>query len=130
MVWNMHSRSRVWVRACISCKSLGQPEFYLLTWTHKVRFPGSGVSSNPKKKVLIIYLFIYLFNMMYFLFPIYVYHSTLINLASIVFFIPLCVWWYSWNAPKSISAYEGKVIILAAVRTHRRTLWRVFSWVL
>jgi len=47
---DLHSRSRVRVRACISCKSLGQPRFYSLTWAHKVRFPGSGVSSNPKKK--------------------------------------------------------------------------------
>jgi hypothetical protein len=35
---------------CTSCKSLEQPGFYSLTWAHKVRFPGVGVSSNPKKK--------------------------------------------------------------------------------
>jgi hypothetical protein len=29
---------------------MGQPGFYSLTWAHKVRFPGSEVSSNPKKK--------------------------------------------------------------------------------
>jgi len=49
-VWDLHSRSRVRVRACTSCKILGQPVFYSLTWAHKVRFPGSVVSSNPKKK--------------------------------------------------------------------------------
>jgi hypothetical protein len=49
-VWDLHSRSRVRVRACISCKSLGQPGFYSITWAHKVRFPGSEVFSNPKKK--------------------------------------------------------------------------------
>jgi len=37
-VWDLHSRSRVRVRACTFCKSLGQSEFYLLTWTYKVRF--------------------------------------------------------------------------------------------
>jgi hypothetical protein len=47
--WDVHSRSRVRVRACTSCKSLGQPGFYSLTWTHKVRFPRSGVSLNKKK---------------------------------------------------------------------------------
>jgi hypothetical protein len=46
----MHNRSRVRVRACTSCKSLGQPGFYSLTWAHKVRFSGGGVSSNSKKK--------------------------------------------------------------------------------
>jgi len=50
MAWDLHSRSRVRVRTCTSCKSLGQHGFYSLTWTHKVRFPGGGVSSNPKKK--------------------------------------------------------------------------------
>jgi len=49
--WDLHSRSRVRVRACTSCKSLGQLGFYSLTWAHKVRFSGGGVSSNPKKKV-------------------------------------------------------------------------------
>jgi hypothetical protein len=37
-------------RTCTSCKSLGQPGFYSLTWAHKVRFPRGEVSSNPKKK--------------------------------------------------------------------------------
>jgi len=36
-------------QACTSCKSLGQPGFYSLIWAHKVRFPGGGVSLNPKK---------------------------------------------------------------------------------
>jgi len=49
--WDLHSRSQVRVRACTCCKSLGQPGFYSLTWAHKVRFPGGGVSSNPKKRV-------------------------------------------------------------------------------
>jgi hypothetical protein len=31
MIWDLHSRSRVRVRTCISCKSLGQPGFYSLT---------------------------------------------------------------------------------------------------
>ena len=53
-VWNLHSRSRVRVSACISCKRLGQPGFYSLTWAHKVRFPGGGVSSNLKKKKKIV----------------------------------------------------------------------------
>jgi hypothetical protein len=48
--WDLHSRSRVRVRACTSCKSLGQPGFYSLIWAHKMRFPEGGVSSNPKKK--------------------------------------------------------------------------------
>jgi hypothetical protein len=48
--WDLHSRSRVRVRACTSCKSLEQPGFYLLIWAHKMRFPEGGVSSNPKKK--------------------------------------------------------------------------------
>ena len=48
--WDLHSRSWVRVRAYISCKSLEQPGFYLLTWAHKVRFPGSRVFSNSKKK--------------------------------------------------------------------------------
>ena len=43
-------RSRVRVRACTSCKSLGQLGFYSLTWIHKMRFPGGEVFSNPKKK--------------------------------------------------------------------------------
>jgi len=56
--WVLHSRSRVRVRAYTSCKSLGQPGFYSLTWAHKVRFPGGGVSSNKKKcYVLVINLF-------------------------------------------------------------------------
>jgi len=50
--WDLHSRSWVRVRACTSCKSLGQPRFYSLTWAHKVRFPGGGVSSNLKKKLV------------------------------------------------------------------------------
>jgi len=53
-VWDLHSRSRVRVRACISCKSLGQPGFYSLTWAHKVLFPGGEVSLNPKKKIRVI----------------------------------------------------------------------------
>ena len=48
--WDLHSKSWVRVRVCISCKSLGQPRFYSLTWAYKVRFPGGGVSSNPKTK--------------------------------------------------------------------------------
>jgi len=50
--WNLHSRSRVRVRACTSYKSLGQPGFYSLIWAYKVRFLGDRVSSNPKKKYL------------------------------------------------------------------------------
>jgi hypothetical protein len=49
-VWDLHSRSRVRVRACTSCKSLGQPEFYFLTWAHKVRFPGGWGFLESKKK--------------------------------------------------------------------------------
>jgi hypothetical protein len=48
-VWDLHSKSRVWVRACTSCKSLRQPGFYLLTWAHKNMFFRGGVSSNKKK---------------------------------------------------------------------------------
>jgi len=48
--WDLHSRSRVRVRTYTSCKSLGQLEFYSLTWTHKIYFPEGEVSSNPKKK--------------------------------------------------------------------------------
>jgi len=47
---DLHSRSRVRVKACTSCKSLEQPEFYSLTWAHKVRFLEGEVSLNPKKK--------------------------------------------------------------------------------
>ena len=47
-VWDLHSRSRVRVRACTSCKSLGQPGFYSLIWAHKVRFPEGGVFLNKK----------------------------------------------------------------------------------
>ena len=47
--WDLHSRSRVRVRACTSRKSLWQPEFYSLIWTHKVHFLEDGVFSNPKK---------------------------------------------------------------------------------
>ena len=47
--WDLHSRSWVRVRACISCKSMWQPGFYSLIWTHKVRFLEDEVSSNPKK---------------------------------------------------------------------------------
>jgi hypothetical protein len=36
-VWDLHSRSRVRVRACTSCKSLGQPGFYSLFG--RMRFP-------------------------------------------------------------------------------------------
>jgi hypothetical protein len=57
--WDLHSRSRVRVRACTSCKSLGQPGFYSLIWAHKVRFPGSEVSSNPKKKNIIFSMWIW-----------------------------------------------------------------------
>jgi hypothetical protein len=39
---------------------MGQPGFYSLTWAHKVRFPGGGVSSNPKKKKL--YFILIYFN--------------------------------------------------------------------
>jgi len=46
---DLHSRSRVRVKACTSCKSLEQPEFYSLTWAHKVRFLEGEVSLNPKK---------------------------------------------------------------------------------
>jgi len=35
----LHGRSRVRVRTCISYKSLEQPGFYSLIWAHKVRFP-------------------------------------------------------------------------------------------
>jgi len=53
-VWDLHSRSRVRVRACTSCKSLGQPRFYSLIWAHKVRFPvGWGFLESKKKKNLI-----------------------------------------------------------------------------
>jgi hypothetical protein len=48
--WDLHSRSRVRVRTYTSCKSLGQLGFYSLTWTHKIHFPESEVSSNSKKK--------------------------------------------------------------------------------
>jgi hypothetical protein len=48
--WDLYSRSRVRVKTCTSCKNLGQPEFYSLTWTYKVRFPEDGVSLNSKKK--------------------------------------------------------------------------------
>jgi hypothetical protein len=48
--WDLHSRSRVRVRTCTSCKSLEQPGFYSLTWTHKIYFSKNKVSSNPKKK--------------------------------------------------------------------------------
>jgi hypothetical protein len=47
--WDLHRRSRVRVMTCISYKSLEQPEFYSLTWTHKIRFSGGGVSSNQKQ---------------------------------------------------------------------------------
>jgi len=47
--WDLHSRSRVRVKACTSCKNLGQPGFYSLTWAHKLRFSEIGVSSNKKK---------------------------------------------------------------------------------
>jgi hypothetical protein len=46
---DLHSRSRVRVKACTSCKSLEQPEFYSHTWVHKVRFLEGEVSLNPKK---------------------------------------------------------------------------------
>jgi len=48
--WDLHRRSRVRVRTCTSCKSLGQPGFYSLTWTHKVYFPENEISSNQKIK--------------------------------------------------------------------------------
>jgi hypothetical protein len=52
--WDLYSRSQVRVRACISCKSLGQLGFNSLIWTHKVRFLKNGVSSNPKLKKKIV----------------------------------------------------------------------------
>ena len=45
---DLHSRSRVRVKACISYKSLEQSEFYSLTWAHKIRFLEGEVSLNPK----------------------------------------------------------------------------------
>jgi len=47
----LHSRFQVRVRACTSCKSLGQPGFYSLTWTHKIRFSGGGFPQIQKKKI-------------------------------------------------------------------------------
>jgi len=52
----LYSRSRVRVRTCISCKNLGQPGFYFLTWAHKIYFPESEVSSNKKKKFSVWHL--------------------------------------------------------------------------
>lgn len=48
--WDLHSRSWVRVRAFIFCKSPGQPRFYSLTWTYKMRFPENEIFSNPKIK--------------------------------------------------------------------------------
>ena len=47
---DLHSRSRVRVKACTSCKSLEQPGFYSLTWAYKIRFPGIGFPRIQKKK--------------------------------------------------------------------------------
>jgi hypothetical protein len=52
--WDLYNKSRVLVMTCISCKSLGQPGLYSLIWAHKIRFPGGGVSSNPKKKKIFL----------------------------------------------------------------------------
>ena len=54
-----HSRFRVRVRACTSCKSLGQSGFYSLIWAHKVHFLGVEFSPIQKKKKLdTLHLFI------------------------------------------------------------------------
>jgi len=58
-VWDLHSRSRVRVKTCTSCKSLGQPGFYSLTWTHKIYFSRRwGFLKSKKKKKIIVPLHI------------------------------------------------------------------------
>jgi len=69
---------------CTSYKSLGQPGFYSLTWTHKMRFLGSGVSSNQKKKKFLSFVFGYL--NFYFVFFFYYFYNKLNSLCKLKWF--------------------------------------------
>jgi len=53
MAWDLHSRSRVRVRTCTSCKSLGQPGFYLLTWAIKYAFRRWSFLELKKKSIIL-----------------------------------------------------------------------------
>lgn len=49
--WDLHSRFWIRVRTCTSCKSLGQPGFYLLIWAHKILFSEMRFPWIQKKRV-------------------------------------------------------------------------------